>query len=222
MKLFERVDAVFFDWDGTLVDTVPFGLSVMNSFLSHRGKEEIRKKVYLTSPSLSVRDAFKSMFLPHEYEDAIRDFRLFLEKNTKKIVPFDSSYSVLKLLRSKSIPMGIVSNQYGDVLRRQVKELAWESYFCSITGSGDWEEDKPSPLPLVQSLKTIGINPSTSVLFVGDSFVDMMCAGRAGCTPVSVGPQAETFEGNFISFKNIFDFYDGIKCSIDNNFLGER
>ena len=183
---------------------------------------KLDKKTYLSAPSLSVRDAFRSMFLPQEYDDAVRDFKVFLDQQTAEIVPFDEAENLLNFLHLRKIPMGIVSNQYGDVLRRQVNTLGWESYFSQITGSGDWEEDKPSPLPLLQALGTAKIKPGTSVLFVGDSLVDMVCAEQAGCTPVAIGSHAETFEGNSISFKNICDFYAEIRHSMEDNFLGEK
>ncbi|ETZ07122.1 phosphoglycolate phosphatase [Holospora obtusa F1] len=222
MSIFKKVEAVFFDWDGTLVDTVMSGLAVMNNFLSYKGKEMIEKDSYVVSPSLSVRDAFLSLFSPEEYREAVQEFKLFLDQQREVVVPFKKSSCLLEFLYKKGVPVGIVSNQYGDVLRRQVKKLKWQSYFSYVSGSGDWEQDKPSALPLIQTLKQVGISPGKYVLFVGDSLVDMMCAQNAGCTPVSVGTQAKTFDGNFVSFENIAHFYAEIKKSIENNFLGEN
>ena len=222
MKFFNKVEAVFFDWDGTLVNTVPFGLSVMNRFLSRRGKHEIKHKTYLSSPSLSVRDAFRSIFPPQEYDDAVREFKLFLDQQTQEFVPFNDAQNLLNFLYLGKIPMGVVSNQYGDVLRRQIKTLGWESYFSQITGSGDCEEDKPSSLPLIRALENTRIKPSTAVLFVGDSLVDMVCAEKAGCLPVAIGSQTKTFQGNCISFGSISDFYAEIRRWMEDNFLGEK
>ncbi|ETZ05478.1 HAD family hydrolase [Holospora undulata] len=222
MNIFERVDGVFFDWDGTLVDTVFSGLSVINAFLSLNGKDKIKEDSYVLSPSLSIRDAFHSLFTPDEYNKAVKDFKAFLDQRTENIFPFEGAERLLYFLYNLSIPMGIVSNQYGDVLRRQVKQLKWEKYFSYISGSGDWEQDKPSAMPLIGTLRNSGVEPGKSVFFVGDSLVDMVCAQHAGCTPVSVGAQAKTFNGNFVSFKNICHFYDEIKSSIENNFLGEK
>ncbi|GAJ45945.1 phosphoglycolate phosphatase [Holospora elegans E1] len=222
MNIFKKVDGVFFDWDGTLVDTVFSGLSMINSFLSLKGKSQIVEDLYIVSPSLSVRDAFRSLFTPDEYSEAVRDFKLFLDQRVTDVLPFDGVKSLLDFLYDREVPMGIVSNQYGDVLRRQVKQLEWERYFFYISGSGDWEQDKPSALPLIETLRNSGVEPGKSVFFVGDSLVDMVCAQHAGCTPVSIGAQAKTFDGNFVSFKNICHFYDEIKSSIESNFLGEK
>ena len=216
MNIFKQLSAVFFDWDGTLVDTAASSFLLINRFLERSGKTSLREKEYIDSPSFSVRDMFRSVFEPHEYHEAVSQFRHFLEHHHHEPVPFSTSSRLLSLLKENQIPMGIVSNQYGDVLRKQIQRLGWESYFAKIVGSGDIEHDKPSPLPLLHALEHVRIEPGKSVLFVGDSTVDMMCAEGAGCTPVSVGAQAEKFQGNFHAFKDIHNFYAVMKASMNN------
>lgn len=221
MSIFKDLSAVFFDWDGTLVDTAASSFLLINRFLEHAGKSSLQEKEYTNSPSISVRDMFRSMFAPHEYHEAVAQFRHFLEHNHHAPVPFSASHHLLSLLQQHRIPTGIVSNQYSDVLRKQIHHLGWEPYFCKIVGSGDLEHDKPSPFPLLHALEHIQIEPGKSVLFVGDSTVDMMCAEGAGCTPVSVGAQAEKFQGKFHAFKDIHNFYAVMKASMHNPLLGE-
>lgn len=221
MNFFRKISAVFFDWDGTLVDTAASSFLLINRFLKQAGKSPLQEKNYLNSPSFSVRDMFRSMFDSNEYHQAVAQFRHFLEHNHHAPVPFSTSHQLLSLLQQHRIPTGIVSNQYGDVLRKQIHHLGWEPYFCKIVGSGDLEHDKPSPLPLLHALEHIQIEPGASVLFVGDSTVDMICAQDAGCTPVSVGAQAEKFQGKFHAFKDIHNFYAVMKESMRKTPLGE-
>ena len=101
---------------------------------------------------------------------------------------------VLELVQQQKIPTVIVSNKFGENLRREVKRLKLEKYFTRVVGAGDCEYDKPHPAMVHLALE--GISSNTQVQdkwFIGDSIIDMECAHAANCTAILYGTKQSKF-----------------------------
>lgn len=183
--------AVLFDWDNTLVDTTRGCYHAINTVLATFGKKTYTFEEFLNYPSISVRNYFKDLFNTQEYDEAQKLFSHHAERFS--VSPFTYSYPLLNWLKAVEVPMAVVSNKEGNLLRKEIDKLGWADYFYCAVGSCDTPEDKPSPTPLLYALSQKPLEPGPSIWFVGDSVVDMSCAHKAGCAPVSVGEQADTY-----------------------------
>ena len=112
------------------------------------------------------------------------------------------AHATILWLHSQNIPTAVVSNKNGDRLRKEIKTLDLSHIFYCAIGSGDTSEDKPSSKPLLHALEQKNLKASSDIWFVGDSIVDILCAHHAGCTPVSVGMQADFCQHPKIRAKN--------------------
>ena len=119
------------------------------------------------------------------------------------------AHELLKLLSANDIKMGIVSNKNGMQLRKEVRDLGLSEYFFVVIGEGDTAENKPSPEPLIAALDILGISPSRSVLFVGDSDSDTEAALRAGCLPVGYNNYSDKNALSFSNFRELGVFIEG-------------
>jgi phosphoglycolate phosphatase len=83
--------------------------------------------------------------------------------------------------------------------------------FGSVIGAGDAPLDKPSCEPVRLALAPSGVPAGDEVWFVGDTAVDMECAGNSGCVGVFLGSQepAEQFAREFARFAPRLCFADG-------------
>jgi phosphoglycolate phosphatase len=95
---------------------------------------------------------------------------------------------LLDVLRERDVPLAVVSNKKGDLLRREIDCLGWTSRFSAIVGAQDAAADKPDPAPAHLALRTAGLSISGDIWFVGDTDIDMRTAVASGCYPVLVGP----------------------------------
>jgi phosphoglycolate phosphatase len=178
---------ILFDWDNTLVDTGILIHHAMNHTLSHFdlpawSEEETRKRT-----QNSGREGFPVLF-QEKWNEAQQIFYKFYEDNYPKYLKaLPGADSLLKRIYSKSIPIGIVSNKRGAVLRREVAYLGWQDFFSTCIGAGDALRDKPAPDPILLALEKIKHSSSTQVWFVGDAPVDWESAAAAGCWPIPVG-----------------------------------
>ena len=113
--------------------------------------------------------------------------------------------------------MAVVSNKAKALLLKELETTGLADYFLSVVGSGDLEEDKPSPLPALKALKDIGTEPSQEVWFVGDSSTDMSTAHNANCLPVFFGTddyESEHYEHrpkiHFLNHKALIKYFSSL------------
>ncbi len=185
--------AILFDWDNTLVDTWPVIHEALFNTFTKMGMEPWSLEMVKQRVAKSMRDSFPEVF-GTQWEDAAKIYQAEYQSiQLEKIKPLVGAEEVLALLKSKHIPLAIVSNKRGVNLRKEVKHLGWDHYFYTLVGADDAAKDKPSPEPVLYALKPLGIEPSSDCWFVGDSIIDMQCAHNTGCSAIFFG-NAHTVE----------------------------
>lgn len=180
--------AILFDWDNTLVDTYRTSFRGLNEVLQHFKKPPLVWESFVTEPALSERGFFQKLFpTPEEFSEASTLFRqLMAQHRLQKDALFPGVPELITWIHNQGIPSGVVSNKNGDVLRTEIQHLGLAPYFRCAVGSYDTPEDKPHPLPLLHALTQIPMEAGHHVWFVGDSIVDVLCAQKADCVPVTV------------------------------------
>ncbi len=192
----EKPKVILFDWDNTLVGTESVIRCALNQTLEAFGKIHWSDEEFSLSPHLSLKDSFPLIF-NHEWTKA-RDFfhSRYRAIHLRYLAPLLGVVELLDVIAHKKIPVGVVSNKTGLILREEIDHLAWSERFFSIIGSGDAAFDKPSCAPVRQAL---GKNYNhENVWVVGDSCVYLECARRAGCYPIIIktGPKTPVLEEN--------------------------
>jgi phosphoglycolate phosphatase len=191
-------EAVIFDWDNTLVDSLPI-------------VEQAREIAFEKFKNYSKNEAVlgninspKSLFFMQFGDRADEAIQFFLSEYKKLsatgIEPFDGAHETLETISSLNIPMMIVSNKINTLLNQEVELLNWNKYFCRIVGSQDTPEDKPHSSPVYLALDSVNLSPSKDVWLIGDSTIDVKCAFNSGCHPILFGDKEE-FDPE--EFKNI-------------------
>jgi phosphoglycolate phosphatase len=193
-----RPKAILFDWDNTLIDSWTTIHEALNVAMAAMEKppwsiEETKQRV-----RLSLRESFPLHFgerwteARQIYLDAFRAIHL------ERLAPLPGRRELLERLADTPIFLAVVSNKTGRLLRREVEELGWTRFFGSIVGAGDAAADKPDPAPVTLALAPSGIASGEEVWLVGDTGLDMECAGNSGCVPILLGPGlAETEPPSF-------------------------
>lgn len=183
--------AVLFDWDNTLVDSWGTIHEALNETFAVMGTPAWT----LDEVKLRVRHSLRDSF-PRLFGDAWERARsLYLARfealHLQRLAPLPGAAALVAALHEAGIPLAIVSNKTGRLLRREVEALGWEPRFRRVVGAGDATADKPARAPVDLALAGSGMVAGRTVWFVGDTDIDMACAINAGCVPVWVGPPAE-------------------------------
>ncbi len=177
--------AILFDWDNTLIDSERSIYNVLNTILQAFQRPLFTYEEFAKLPPVSIR-SFLNSVLPVDCQHKAEELYNHHARNLT-LTPFSHVPLLLEWVQAKTIPMGVVSNKDGTLLRRDVENLGWGHFFQAIVGANDTPEEKPSAVPLWHALELMQIPAGTDVWFVGDSMIDIACAVHAGCQPIGVG-----------------------------------
>lgn len=184
-----KYEAVIFDLDGTLLNTLEdLRESVNHALRSYgmpeRSLEEIRHFVGNGVEKLIERAVLKGT------EDSLRKkiFQAFKEHYAihcnDKTDLYPGIASLLAALKEKGFQMAIVSNklQEGvDVLHKQY----FSEYLSVAIGAREGICKKPAPDTVMEALRLLGVSKEKAV-YVGDSEVDIATAAHAGMNCITV------------------------------------
>ena len=178
--------ALLFDWDNTLVDSWRNIHHALHVTFEHMGQtpwtlEETRQRV-----RASARDSFPRLFGERAQEASEIFFATYERDHLDKLDPLPGSAEMLSGLSERKIPLGVVSNKLGRLLRKETAHLGWDAHFAGIVGAGDATRDKPALDPIELALTGTGLTPGPDVWFVGDTDIDLLCAAAGGCTRVLI------------------------------------
>lgn len=177
--------AVIFDFDNTLVATLPAIHAAFNDTLEFYGYPKWSDQELKNNIKFSPRE-YLPKIVGIDKAKAAADFYLeaYKKRSNNFIKPLDKALEVIEFLQTHQVPLYIVSNKRGNLLRREVIELlGWGSYFKNIVGSEDCDHDKPHPAVVEH---TLGKKPTRGTWFIGDSDVDIACALNAGCLAILI------------------------------------
>lgn len=201
-------DAILFDWDNTIVDSWRTSYQAVNNTFAHFGKDPMTESEFLMVPQTSLKDNLPLLFGDDATEAEHFYYHFYGQIHLKELTILPGVLSLIQTIDAAGIPMAIVSNKTGKMLRTEVDFLNWNRYFEIVVGSRDLEHDKPSPVPALFALDACGVEPSKKVFFVGDSAVDVACARASGLTPVLIGGLNQTIRNaeDVLRFENCGEF----------------
>ncbi len=177
-----KYSSIFFDWDGTLVNSLGVIVKAHNHVRVAFGLEPWEMVDYFGTASQSARDLYPKIY-GDRASDAMAMLYAYLGEHSKnETQPLDGALELLQALKEKGITIGVVSNKSHHLLNEEIKHMKWDRYFAAIVGAGYAKADKPNPDPLLIAIKEAGLPDDLSnLLYVGDTETDLRVAQGAGC-----------------------------------------
>ncbi len=187
---------VIFDLDGTLLYTVPDIAAATNQALAACGYPVHSEKEIASYIGNGINKLFERA-LPEEArnkEEVLRIRSLFLpyygEHCADMTRPFDGIPELLAAICRRGIKVAVASNKYHPATVKLMQHFFPEIPFCAVFGEREGVPRKPEPAIVWDILRVAGISVSgdgrESVLYIGDSGVDMQTAANAGIEAVAV------------------------------------
>lgn len=186
---------IFFDLDGTLIDTIPLILESFNyTFIRHFGETRPEEETisYIGMPLMNhLRDIY-----PGKEEELAKTYRAYNEsKHDNYVAIFIGIYELVKSLYEKGITLGVVTSKRRELAVRGLKLFNLFDYFLFVNGSEASTRHKPDGEPLIKAMEIAKVKNKEEVLYVGDSPLDILCAKNAGVKSAAVAwtysPRAE-------------------------------
>jgi N-acetyl-D-muramate 6-phosphate phosphatase len=176
-----------FDLDGTLLDSAPDFLAVINRMRADRGHGPMAMDVLRPVVSKGAR-AMAAVAFPDvdaaQREAWIPEFLdIYQQELGRHGRPFEGIAPMLDALEAGGSRWGIVTNKPEYLARLLMPLLGWESRCAVLVGGDTLPVRKPEPAPLLHAATQAGVDIRRCA-YVGDDERDILSARAAGMPSV--------------------------------------
>jgi len=192
---FQDKKAIFFDLDGTLIDSVPDLAIAINQMLKQLGREGFKEETIRywvgngarvsVSRALSGSVEVDKALTPELIEEALAIFFPFYEKSlTVSTKLYPNVKETLERLHKK-YRLVVVTNKPVEFVEPILKGFGIDELFEFYIGGNSLEKKKPDPMPLLYVCEKLNISVDEAVM-VGDTQNDILSANRANMQSIGL------------------------------------
>ncbi len=197
------LEAVIFDWDGTLADSKKYIVKAFQKVLREVGCEvtdEYIDRLIGIGPRNIFKEALKSANMPYS-EEMINEM---IEKKIKvqmkfltEIELFDGAVELLRSLHNR-VKMALATMSNRKVIEKILDEKGVRKYFDVVITVDEVNKPKPDPEIFLKSAAKLECKPERCVV-VEDSIFGVMAAKRANmkCIAVPTGSYSKEELGKY-------------------------
>ena len=183
-------NAVLFDLDGTLVDTAPDMVTVLQHIQQEHGIEPAAYDLARSYVSNGAIGLLTLGFPEVEIEIGDELHQLYLERYAEMICQesqvFTGLEELLDQLDDIDCPWGIVTNKPEQLTEPLLIALGLAERSSCIVSGDTLAVRKPDPAPLLLGCDLIGVDAATSI-YIGDAERDIEAGRRAGMATIAAG-----------------------------------
>jgi phosphoglycolate phosphatase len=182
-------DALLYDHDGTLVNSLPVVIAATNSVLKNNGyaldapNNIVSAMVLATAPRMGFHAHVSDPAIQKRLADEF--YCLARELGPKVSSVYAGIPELITAVKERGLKQGVISNNQGDVVRLILRHHGLADAFTLMYGEDDMPAPKPSPSGLLQAAAALGLS-CEKCIFVGDSENDSQAARAAGMTSIGV------------------------------------
>ncbi|NUO08817.1 MAG: HAD family hydrolase [Candidatus Brocadia sp.] len=185
----KRFEAILFDLDGTLLDTLEDLANAANNVLERNGfpTHDMDAYRYMVGDGAVV---LMRRAIPEARRDdtTIHDcVQAFREEYGRcwnvKTRPYDGVPEMLDTVAAHGLKMAVLSNKPDDFTKQCVTEFLPHWTFCMVLGQHDSLPLKPDPAGAKEIAKCLNV-PPPNFIYLGDTAIDMKTAVATGMFPV--------------------------------------
>jgi len=181
------VEAILFDWDGTLVDSLG-AFHRANAIVMESFGLAFDVQTYRRHYTPDWREMYSRLGIPHDRLDEANGlWEATFADDGDAVVAFPGVVAALERLRDTGAVLGIVTAGLREVVEPQLARTGLGPLLPVRVFGDDLPVHKPDPEPLRLALRLAGDGhrPETSI-YVGDAPTDMQMAATVGAGPVGI------------------------------------
>ena len=183
-----RLEAVLFDLDGTLIDSIPLILASFRHAVEAHGLDHVRDADLMDGLGTPLREHMARLARDADAVDQlVETYRAYNHaEHDAWVVAFEGVAAALDELASAGVPLGIVTSKRVEMARRGLAVAGLGHDFRVLIGPDEVTRPKPHPEPLLLAARHLDLAPER-VAYVGDSPHDLAAARAAGMVAVGAG-----------------------------------
>jgi phosphoglycolate phosphatase len=180
------MEAILFDWDGTLVDSLGAchraNARVMDAF-GLPFDEVVYRRHYVPDWRLM----YLRLGIPGDRLDEANELWHATFAAGTDVVAFEGAAAALRALRDGGADLGVVTAGDRSIVVPQLERTGLAELLPIRVFGDDLPVHKPDPAPLRLALRMLGLDGRPdAVAYVGDAPTDMRMAVAAGCRPIGI------------------------------------
>lgn len=178
--------AVLFDFDGTIVNSLPDILETWKEAFHDQGvpltdKEAVTEVFYTSQAEREARFGIDADKAELEHQSLLNPRR--------ETYPLQEGVAeVITELHARGVKLAIVSSTYAPAITQVLDDHDLTRYFDVILGGDAGLPQKPDPAVALRAMELLGVEREETLL-VGDSPVDMLTGQRAGVKVALYAPE---------------------------------
>jgi len=181
-----RVQGLVFDLDGTLIDSARDILQSIRLALEDVGLGTLPDDYFPDNMHGTSMGIFRSVIsdmgweIPEDMTPLRQAYLVHyqaLDHRNTRLYPGVPEF--LEACRDAGLSIAICTNKMHVFAMNALEKFGLQNTFGFVTGCDTWAEAKPSPIPLLETIRMLELQPAQSVYF-GDTSVDAECANSAG------------------------------------------
>lgn len=181
--------AIIFDLDGTLLNTINDIRDSMNRTLEAHGLPTYEAEDYCYFIGSGVKVLIEKAVGANNLQLASKVKEMYLKdyalNATNLTCAYEGILPLLQELNKKRIPMAVFSNKPHEDTLRVIAHYFPNIAFAAVRGQMEGAPPKPDPAGAFAIVEALRVSPE-NCLYVGDTDVDMICANNAGMKAVGV------------------------------------
>jgi len=199
-KLKFKPEAIIFDMDGVIIDSMPYHFLAWYEALRPLGVRVSCFDVYAKEGEnwkKTLREFLRGADIEptkRRLEGIFRRRKKIFKKNFKRFI-FKDAKEVLTCLKKKGYELGLVTGTPSGEVKRILPEDIYRLFGCIVAGD-HVKRGKPHPEPYLTAAKDMGVRPSQCVVIENAPF-GVESAKKAGmfCIAVTTGLPEEYLKG---------------------------
>ncbi|WP_038528903.1 phosphoglycolate phosphatase [Formosa agariphila] len=192
---FTDKDLIIFDFDGTLINSIPDLTIAVNKMLAHYNLSPLT--VAQVTPFIGngakplVKRALVSAMGEDKITNALLDeafkiyFSAYKDVTCEKTFMYPGVLDTLNLLKQKGYTLAICTNKPFGFIEPILDTLKIKQFFTLWIGEDSLDQKKPEAAPLLHLVKTLDTTIEKSIM-VGDSKNDILAAQNANMQSIGV------------------------------------
>ncbi|VUD56678.1 Phosphoglycolate phosphatase [Thalassocella blandensis] len=183
--------AVFFDLDGTLLDTAPDLAKALNHLLRAKGKDPLPLNIIRRVVSDGAYALLQLGFGVEKNDAETEELRsellqFYLQDLSSETHPFPGINQLIETLHQHNIDWGIATNKPWTYTEPLMQRYEFARAPSCVICPDHVQHRKPHPEALQLACSQTGCDTQEAI-YVGDHLRDIQCGQRAGMPTIAVG-----------------------------------
>lgn len=184
-----RLKAVLFDLDGTLLDTAPDFVTVLNLLLTEENRRPLDYQIIRNTVSNGAKALVQLGFQLEETDPEFERLRqrlltLYSQHLTDQTLPFAGINDVLAFLKEQNMSWGVVTNKPFVYTEPLLDKMPFPLKPQTVICPDHVTHRKPHPEPMLLACKQLGCTPAEAI-YLGDHRRDIESAQNANMLTIA-------------------------------------